>query len=751
MEGLVIFFVILLVVSPLVMSIIALVFAASANRRAKEMEARLTVGTPMARAAAPAGKDAPPGSVSEPPAAQPPPPPPAVVAAAPAQKVGEAVPPPKPRKKGPGLEVTLGGKVASFAGIGVFVVGIVFLVGYAIKNAWLGPGARVVLGLASGGILVVLGHLCEVRGKQKLRLLARSLTGGGAALFYFCVFAAHGIYHLIGPLPTGGALLVSALATFGLSLVYRSQAVAVIGMVGAFVTPLLIGGDFEKGAFPLAYIALINLPVILLGLRRNWQVLYNLAFVFTVAYMIGWMDWMRSGDWVLALVFSLIYFFEFAALGLLKLRGERRTAGRSIDVLRLALNSLMLMGALYWIFHDADQEKWTGAVFIVAALMHVGLVKLGWHWLPAYREDTLGFLVGGLTFASLALPIQLDGAWVSLGWGIEGVILCWFALRNRSRLLLVGALLMGGVGLMKSLVFDFDLYDTAPQLFLNGRFVSGLLCAVLLGVQAHLMRRSKRTLKQDGLDYSGWLVPVAFLGATLVAVCDGFWTLGMDEAWGWMLTTAFLMVAALAAVGMSGKDRVFMIPALILLCILPAKIIFDWLIFEDMLGSSYRSFLHGIFLGELAIAALTVYACSVAIRREPFSGIKRAVRLPAFLNIFSIVALITVVTFEFGRMSSDGGSTGITIWWAVCALGLAIFGLVRNTARHRYLALVLFGMTLLKVFFVDLGDLKGLYRVAAFMGLGVLLLLLSFLYQRLSERFIEESDVEEDAESSPAR
>ncbi len=118
-------------------------------------------------------------------------------------------------------------------------------------------------------------------------------------------------------------------------------------------------------------------------------------------------------------------------------------------------------------------------------------------------------------------------------------------------------------------------------------------------------------------------------------------------------------------------------------------------------------------------------------------------KLSAFLNIFSIVAFITVVTCEFGRLSSDGGSTGITIWWAVCALSLAVFGLVRNTARHRYLALVLFGMTLLKVFFADLGDLKGLYRVAAFMGLGVLLLVLSFLYQRLSERLAEHPASEE--------
>jgi len=58
---------------------------------------------------------------------------------------------PKPAKARPGMEFLLGGKAAAFAGAAILMIGIVFLVGYAIQNSWIGPGARVIIGLLLGG------------------------------------------------------------------------------------------------------------------------------------------------------------------------------------------------------------------------------------------------------------------------------------------------------------------------------------------------------------------------------------------------------------------------------------------------------------------------------------------------------------------------------------------------------------------------------------------------------------------------
>lgn len=101
----------------------------------------------------------------------------------------------------------------------------------------------------------------------------------------------------------------------------------------------------------------------------------------------------------------------------------------------------------------------------------------------------------------------------------------------------------------------------------------------------------------------------------------------------------------------------------------------------------------------------------------------------------SLAAGIGVLTLEILRSKSDWADTGVTILWALCALALILFGMRRKTAAHRYFGLILFGLATLKVLIVDSSELKGLERIAAFIGTGILLLILSFAYQKATAYF----------------
>jgi hypothetical protein len=68
--------------------------------------------------------------------------------------------------------------------------------------------------------------------------------------------------------------------------------------------------------------------------------------------------------------------------------------------------------------------------------------------------------------------------------------------------------------------------------------------------------------------------------------------------------------------------------------------------------------------------------------------------------------------------------------WVSYAAILVVLGMQKRYAPIRYFAIVLFGVALLKVFFVDLETLGGVYRIAGFMVVGLTLLVVSFLYQR---------------------
>lgn len=74
---------------------------------------------------------------------------------------------------------------------------------------------------------------------------------------------------------------------------------------------------------------------------------------------------------------------------------------------------------------------------------------------------------------------------------------------------------------------------------------------------------------------------------------------------------------------------------------------------------------------------------------------------------------------------------GLSSLWALYAVVLVAIGIWRDYRPIRYLAMVIFGFTITKVFFVDIATLDRVYKMLSVMVLGVLLLVASYLYQRL--------------------
>lgn len=737
-EVMILLLALLLLLSPLVLSIVALVQAARAAGEIRELRARLerSRGEPV-RPPAPVPEPSRPSAPASPAAPAAPPPSPRVIP--PAPRPQSAPQPAAPPVAGRAWEDVLGGRAAAFVGIAAVVLGVVFFVGYAIQHNWIGPGLRVILGLLAGVALVALGHAAETRGR--LTLLARALTGGGAALFYFTLFAAYHIYHLIGPALAAAGLTASAAAAFGLAAVYDSQAVAVMSLLGAFLTPLLIGGDFGHGLFPLVFIAAVNVPVILLGVKRRWQACYNLAFVLTALMAAHWLarglGSAGGGAWRVGLAMTVVYFAEFVALGLLKLSGESAAPRRPLDTARLLVNSLALLGALDWILHAAHRQGWIGTAFLAAAAVHIGLARLAWRWWPHFTDEILACLAGALTFAALALPAQLDGVWVSLGWALEGVILAWFALRVASRPLLAGALGLGMLALLKSSFYDAGLYQHAPRLFLNGRFAVGLLSAALLGAQGWMHERLAPPDLFRGGAWTALLGVSAVLGLLLAVTVDAFQVWSAAEPWAWLLTTLALAAAGLLTVAWGRRGPSTWADALgtLLLVVAPIKL----MLVDLSCGWSHyvrhtEPFANPVWLMQL-LALAAVLAGVACLRRDPAAANLRVCSWGRLILGSSLIGMLAVVTLEMGRARWPWTPSFITLGWALAALAMGVVGLTRRAAWLRYLALAVFGAAVGKVFLVDLADLRGMPRVAAFIGVGLLLLLLSLAYQKVAPRF----------------
>jgi len=748
----------LAIVGPWVIGIVALARVGKAQDEIRALRRRLEsrdADSVSAAAPAPAVSAAPASATTvalpdaKPRAAVPPPlPDPAILPATPAATVAVAQKPAarvgqapdrdeKPKRK---LEITIGAIGASFVGIATLLVGITCFIVYALQNDWIGPGTRILAGITTGIILVTVGYRCETKGRG-LGVLARALTGGGVALFYFCVYAAFGIYALIGALLCGVGLVAVATACLLLAVRYRSQTIAVLGVLGAFLTPFLMDSNALNLTFTLAYIAVINVPVMLLGLRRSWQGLYNTAFALSVIVLLSWLgynlDVRPQQVWLNGLLFTCVYFGEFAMLGLLKLKSERDHTGRALDIIRLCVASGALLGSLTWILSQSGRTDWIAEAYLVAAFVHGALAWFGWRWLPEYKEEILAFLTAAIAFVTLAVPAELDGIWVSLAWGLEGAILAWYGLRIKSPLFQAIAGVLSGIGLLKVLVFDYmEFDDPGDRLFLNGKFLVAFFTTCSIGVQSWLHGR----LSDEVPESKDSRTAAEFFGVTaVIAVIAVFWrdlaylTEG-DYTWPWLVSSGVLFLAGAAGVwlGRANGLRATALVGTALIYLLPIKLILiDQFAIHDAYGEA-PFILNRVLLSEfLMLAAVAFWMRTCRSESDLLPG---GVRGHVIGMLGVVLAAILLVTHEFIRVDKPWSGPAITLWWGASAFILTIFGLARNHPAMRYFSLALFGVTVGKVFLFDLSVLTGLKRIAAFIGLGLLLLIVSYAYQRIAPK-----------------
>jgi uncharacterized membrane protein len=83
---------------------------------------------------------------------------------------------------------------------------------------------------------------------------------------------------------------------------------------------------------------------------------------------------------------------------------------------------------------------------------------------------------------------------------------------------------------------------------------------------------------------------------------------------------------------------------------------------------------------------------------------------------------------------------GLSILWGVFALLLIAIGIYKNKQHLRIGAMVVFGLTLIKLFVYDISNLDTISKTIVFVSLGVLLLIISFLYNKFKDAIVEKQD-----------
>jgi len=173
----------------------------------------------------------------------------------------------------------LGGLAAFF--------GIALLVKLSFENNWFPIEYRMALGFLTGVGLLVGGVIMR---RREYSVSSQTLCATGVLILYAVTYACHGIYHFafFGTLPTFGLMILITAVAFLLAVRLGAQVVAILGLLGGFLTPILLstGQDNPGGLF--GYVALLDAGLIAVALYRGWYYMIPLAAGCTLAMQVGW-------------------------------------------------------------------------------------------------------------------------------------------------------------------------------------------------------------------------------------------------------------------------------------------------------------------------------------------------------------------------------------------------------------------------------------------------------------------------------
>jgi uncharacterized membrane protein len=399
-------------------------------------------------------------------------------------------PTPTPSIKAAQLESVIGRRWVGWAAVVVILFATAFFLKYAFDNRWIGELGRVSIGIAFGIGMCIAGFRYQQKG---WRIFSQILTAGGIVLLYLSNFAAFGYYHLVGQKTAFAFLVILVAEAAALSLVYSAPAIAIMALVGGFLTPLLLHSDRDQYRSFFVYLFLLDAGA--LALLKHWRSLSSVAYFGTQLLFWIWYDQnyhhQKRGA-VLIFQTAIFLLFLLAHLGRELWRRESATLE---DALLLLTNPFVYFATTYTLLKTTHHD-WMGVFAIAMALLYASAAKILLSRSSGSRREILLLIAVALTFVSVAIPIQLRSNWITIAWAVEGLTILWAGIEIRSVRLRANAFALFGLALGKLLFWDTPYrYRPAFTPVFNRYFLSSLaVIACLLGALYLYQRASERKL-----------------------------------------------------------------------------------------------------------------------------------------------------------------------------------------------------------------------------------------------------------------
>jgi uncharacterized membrane protein len=621
--------------------------------------------------------------------------------------------------RGGSMSDLLGGRVLAWLGGIATLIGIVLFLALAISRGWIGQEARVGLAATLSCALMAAGTwLHSRRGRTEA---AKAMVGAATAGLFSTLIVASQAYELIPPmLAVGFSLVVGGLAT-ALAIRWAGRVVGALGLLGALLSPVLVGASMSAETVALLGIASACAAGVTIRQRWTWLGLGSL-----IVCTPQWAIWLLAGQ---AASTDVAVLSVFAALGLIgavgpQVRWTTKRLPRAAIALA-AMNACLLAVIGRIVLDDASgklaAELWLATLASLHAI--AGMCRFRRFPISARLRHVLVAI--GVILADVAFGVGVSGITLVVGWGFAAIGFAWLVRRTSSQ---TGseALLGLGLGAHVALTLMRALVDTPPSALGSGdaQLVALVSVSVLTATcltSAHLVGRERpqwhSVLNALGLAAIAYLTASALTGPALV----GAWCV---EA------------LALTRYARASNDAVARYGALGFL----GLAIFHALAAEAPPAALVTG-VSGLGAAAIALGAIALATWRAAQMQDREVALRRWLLGGSVGALLYLVSVAIVTAFQPGAEASvetvldlsvrQQGQVLLSALWSAVGLAALIVGLRGSHATVRRVALGWLMVTVGKVFLYDLSILTSIYRVISFIVLGLLLLAGSYAYQRL--------------------
>lgn len=643
------------------------------------------------------------------------------------------------------FEKYIGENLFGKIGILIFIIGIGFFVKYAIDQNWINETARTLMGYAVGAGMLVLAE----RLHKRYHTFSSLLAGGAFGIYYLITAIAFHYYDLFSHTMAFVILCATTIFMSAVSVLYDRKELAVTALVGGFIAPFIISTDSSSIISLQIYISILNIGMFCLAMYKKWAILPMISFGFTYIILWGTTALGSFSDSEAVTTYPTLFAFAtlFYVIFLLPVVFILRT--QYSENTRLGLLGIITANSfMYLIYGDSLLQYFEASSDTTAYLaFFIAGVNLAIHLYLRFRvegQDTLRNLMLGLavTFASMGIPILFSTANIPMVWAAEAVLLLWLFTKEKNRIyewasVILLFLMMGALAYYRT--SGAFIHDIGDSLFFNGAFFVTTFVSIAYFVVAVIMQYNKEL-------FSDTKRLIAYTPCNAIAYALGFCILFLAfrdnfhfhleqpiSEYASLLTANIMLLGGALILRKRFEISENMLAYEISLYL--AGILFAMTVWNDTAPT-------GLLLRWL-MALVTIAYMAYCIRGQLLvTSNPRSLHTEyAIVSTLTWLTLTRLLLITFNEVNF---STAFSLSLGIAAFILMCIGMRYHSKEIRIVSLAEFGIVIGKLILNDVWAMPALGKIIVFISLGAILLILSFLYQKLKDALFNEEKQEQE-------